>query len=83
MSEPLYYIQDKRSMVGNSMSWWRKGGAGYGCDIREAEVFTETRAKALIESDGHKYRMWPKSHVDAHIQHHVDFQYLDHTKAVP
>jgi hypothetical protein len=77
MSEELYYIQDKRSIVGNSLTWWRKGGYGYGCNILEAEVFTKERAWSLIASSGHKYRAWPKAYIDARISHHVDFQHLD------
>ena len=32
----LYYIQDPRQCVGNSALWWRKGGHGYTCDLRQA-----------------------------------------------
>ena len=32
----LYYIQDTRKCVGNSALWWREGGHGYTCDLRQA-----------------------------------------------
>lgn len=75
--EELFYIQDKRQIVGNSLTWWRKGGHGYGCNLAEAEVFTKERAASLIASSGHKYRAWPKSYIDARVSQHVDFQHLD------
>ena len=71
-----YYLQDKRQMVGNSMYWWRKNGAGYCCDVREAHVYT--RAEAFAQ---HRMRdtdvPWPKAYIDARVAHHVDFQRVD------
>lgn len=77
-----FYIQDKRQIVGNSMTWWRKEGRGYGCDIREAEVFSEMRALKLIQDAGYKYRAWPKEYIDARISHHIDMQHCDEDEAV-
>lgn len=34
--EPLFYVQDTRSVVGNSASWWRFEGNGYTCNLNEA-----------------------------------------------
>jgi hypothetical protein len=77
----LYYLQDKRQHVGNSMMWWRKGAAGYCCDVREAEVYTKADAYAQ-----HKRRStdvpWPKDYIDARIAHHVDFQRVDRELAL-
>lgn len=74
--QKLYYMQDTRQHVGNSMMWWRKGGCGYCCDVREAHVFTKDEAYAQ-----HRMRPtdlpWPKSYIDAHVAHHVDFQRVD------
>jgi hypothetical protein len=71
-----YYLQDKRQMVGNSMYWWRKNGAGYCCDVREAHVYTREQAFAQ-----HRCRdtdiPWPKAYIDARVAHHVDFQRVD------
>lgn len=72
----LYYLQDKRQMVGNSMMWWRHGHAGYCCDVREAHVFTREEAYAQ-----HRMRPtdvpWPKDYIDASVSHHVDHQRVD------
>lgn len=72
MSE-LYYLQDKRDYVGNSMLWWREGGGGYTCDIREAGVFSKEAAYSQ-----HRCRdtdiPWPKDYIDARISHHIDMQ---------
>lgn len=76
MSE-LFYVQDKRQIVGNSMSWWKKDGYGYGCDIRQAEVFTKERVDKLIKDAGYKYRAWPKEYIDSRISHHIDMQSVD------
>jgi hypothetical protein len=79
MSE-LYYLQDKRDYVGNSMLWWRAGGAGYCCDVREAGVFTKEQA-----FDQHRCRdtdiPWPKPYIDARVAHHVDMQRVKLTEA--
>lgn len=77
----LFYIQDKRAHVGNSMVWWRKEGRGYGCDIREAEVFDEDRAKRLIADAGYKYQAWPKDYIDSRISHHIDMQHCEHDES--
>lgn len=72
--EQLYYLQDKRQYVGNSMLWWGQGRSGYVCDIRKAQVFTKEEAFAQ-----HRMREtdipWPKSYIDARISHHIDMQH--------
>ncbi len=74
--QDLYYLQDQRSMVGNSMMWWRKDHAGYCCDVREAHVFTKKEAYAF-----HRARKtdipWPKYYIDQRVSHHVDHQRVD------
>ena len=77
----LYYLQDQRSVVGNSILWWAIEGKGYTCDIRCAQVWTK---EELVESgywtmDGYKhekFKVWPKEKVDNLIQHHIDHQDL-------
>jgi len=44
------YIQVE-GYVGNAMCWWRKGGGGYTCDIREAEMFPVEEAERIARSD--------------------------------
>lgn len=74
--QQLYYLQDKRDYVGNSMLWWRKEHAGYCCDVREAHVFTKEEAYAQ-----HRMREtdipWPKAYIDSRVSHHVDHQKVD------
>jgi hypothetical protein len=71
----LYYMQDKRQYVGNSMYWWAKDGKGYTCDIRKAQIFT------LDEAKEHTNRgtdiLWPKEYIDDRISHHIDMQHCD------
>jgi uncharacterized protein YqiB (DUF1249 family) len=80
-TETLYYLQDTRDFVGNSMLWWRQNGAGYCCDVREAHAYTKAQAYAQ-----HKMRAtdlpWPKEYIDARVAHHVDFQRVDRELAL-
>lgn len=74
--EPLYYMQDKRQHVGNSMLWWGKDRRGYVCDIRKAHVWTKDEAfrqHAMRETD----IPWRKDYIDARISHHIDMQHCD------
>lgn len=43
--EKLFYLQDSRSNVGTNVSFWRKGGAGYGCGLGELETYTLEEAQ--------------------------------------
>ena len=83
-----YYIQDKRSVVGNCVLWWRKGGAGYTCDVGEAEMFTEAEAYATVQRAAprdpkglpilrqSKYKAWRKCDVDTATRKHVHIDTL-------
>ena len=76
-----YYLQDTRCVVGNSMMWWQKGGNGYTCDIKKAEVYSREEAfkkHANRSSD----RPWPKAYIDLRLQHHVDVQSCDYAEAI-
>ncbi len=74
-----WYIQDTRLCVGHSMCWWKRGGHGYGCDIRNAEVFTRAAAEKLCRThrESHNFSMWPKSYIDGRVSHHIDAQHAD------
>lgn len=82
MSQQLFYIQDTRSHVGNSMLWWRHDSCGYVCDIRKAKVFTAKEARAICRGRGRfartnrrdGKRMWPKDYIDKRVAAHVDMQ---------
>lgn len=85
MMEKLYYLQDKRTIVGNSVSWWAIDGKGYTCDIRCAQLWTEEELKLNRYwpsenkgTDAHaKYKPWPVDEVNRIIQHHIDHQDLE------
>jgi hypothetical protein len=74
--EPLYYLQDSRQTVGNSMLWWRRDGQGYCCDVREAEVYSKKEAYAQHAMRGTDIP-WPKPYIDQRVAHHIDFQKCD------
>ena len=67
-----YYLQDARTFVGNSVSWWRPDGAGYTCDIDDAGVYSGTEANGHRETDV----PWPVAAVLRHAVRHVDWQRL-------
>jgi len=70
-----YYLRDTRSVVGNCVMWWRKGCAGYSCNLDEAEVFSKEEA-----FDHHRQREtdvpYLKSAMDKIAKRHVDHQDL-------
>lgn len=47
----LYYIQDARSYVGNSVLFWRPGGAGYTTNLDEAGLYTLEEASSHRDTD--------------------------------
>lgn len=49
--EPLFYIQDKRSVVGNCVLWWRANGQGYTTELNDAVLYSASKAGGLRESD--------------------------------
>ena len=71
----LFYLQDARQYVGNSVSWWAKDGKGYVCDIRKAHIFTRDDIERGV-TDRSTDVAWPKELIDGLIQHHIDFQGL-------
>jgi len=78
-----YYIERKASgYCGNNLLFWRKGGAGYGCDISEAEVFDDTDPKFLQIIKDSKYRAWPKEHIDSTSMPVSDHQRLNYDIAI-
>ncbi len=69
----LFYIQDARQYVGNSVLWWRHEGQGYTTDMDQAGLFTEERVRALPRKTDVP---WPKEVVNAIVSRHVDMQKL-------
>lgn len=77
-----FYLQDTRSCVGNSMTWWKHDNCGYVCDIRKAKVFTqEDLNKRGFHPEDNK-KAWPKEYIDARISHHIDMQHCNHEEAI-
>lgn len=68
--EDMYYIQDARNYVGNSVLWWRKEGAGYTTDLDEAMI-VDSKWKGR-ESD----ILWPCSAIDKLATKQFDMQKL-------
>lgn len=71
--DDLYYLQDKRTYVGNCVLWWAKGKAGYTSNLNEAHMFTKDEAfrqHECRETD----LPWPKAYIDARSAPTVDMQ---------
>ena len=81
LSEQLFYLQDKRSYVGNDVIWWAKDGNGYTTDLSKANVYTKGDAIAqhnMRETD----IPWPKEYIDAKTRPAVDMQYIKLAEAL-
>ena len=73
----FYYVQDRRSYVGNAVLWWGEKG-GYVCDIKKACKYTKEKLLKTF-SDGIRDTdvVWKESHVKKATKLVVDMQYLD------
>jgi hypothetical protein len=69
-----YYVQDRRSFVGNDMLFWALGG-GYTTDVSKAEVFTYQQAQNMQRSRDTD-TPWPKNYIDRKTRPAVDSQYI-------
>jgi hypothetical protein len=79
--EEQYYLQDLRSVVGNSVLWWAVNDCGYTCDLRCARMWTKSElTERGYWEDHYKYKPWPKNEVDNLIQFHIDCQDLERKK---
>lgn len=74
VDDELFYVQDTRNYVGNSMLWYGRDG-GYVCDVRKAEVFTRDEARKVCRRD--VFRAWPKRYITDRISFEVDMQGCD------
>ena len=66
-----YYIQ-KEGYVGNSLLWWRKGGRGYTTNINDAQEYTYTEAKEIIDRPNSDKIMHKKTDVEACAEKHIN-----------
>jgi hypothetical protein len=67
----LFYIQDTRSVVGNSALWWREQGKGYTSNLDEAWKVPGNwswRSTDILR---------PVAEMDALAERHVDVQKLN------
>lgn len=48
--QSLFYIRDKRQVVGNCALWWCPNGHGYTCNLDEAGLFTEEEARDITRN---------------------------------
>lgn len=67
-----YYIQDKRTVVGNCALWWAKDAHGYCCDLVDAGIFKGKEAASHRDTDV----PWPVATVQQHITQHVRVESL-------
>lgn len=63
----LYYVQDRRTCVGNCASWWAPNGAGYVCRLDEAGKYPGARTAGMRDTD----ISWPCAYVEARVVRHV------------
>lgn len=81
MSAELYFLQDSRGTVGNSLMWWAGDGNGYSSDLSKADLYTRDEAIAKHRSRPSDVP-WPQHYVTARQRIVVDMQYLDRAEAV-
>jgi len=79
VEETLYYIQDTRGFVGNSVLWWGVNGGGYTTDIEKAGKYTEDEAQKICKNRNTD-RAFPCKYIDSIISKHVDMQNVDRKK---
>jgi hypothetical protein len=75
-----YFIQDKRSYVGNSIVWWGKNRSGYTTNIDLAGQYTEEEAKRICQ-DRKTDIAYPVPYIMGKLQKTCDMQYIDSKKA--
>ncbi len=78
----LYYVQDAKGYVGNSMLWWKKDNCGYVCDIRKAKKFTKAEIDKMDTIQDGTKRAWPVGYIDDRVQFHIDMQDVSHKQAM-
>ncbi len=73
-AEPMFYIRNAKSVVGNSILWWADGGHGYTCDLGKAWKVPESKARDICRSRPKEDFMVPAKKAEAATQLHVDSQ---------
>jgi hypothetical protein len=75
-ADEMYYVQDSRSYVGNSILWWGLGSSGYVTQLKDAQKYTKDEILKRFSDGRETDIIWQASHVEANIRTHVDAQYL-------
>jgi hypothetical protein len=74
----MFYLQDGRSYLGNSIIWWSKEANGYTTDLQQAREFTYEEAM-----EQHRQREtdipWPVEYIGERMQLSVDMQTVRRT----
>lgn len=70
-AEVMYYIQNV-GCVGNCLLWWRKEGNGYTCDLSEAWLVTNEKAKSICKDRPNEDIPYRADLVDGLAKRHVD-----------
>jgi len=71
----LYYVQDTRTYVGNSVMWWCPDGKGYTTHIDLAGKY-KADERSWRDTD----KLWAVEEIDNVWSHHVDMQKLDYVE---
>ncbi len=71
MTETLFYIKNSKSIVGNSVIWWRPKSEGYTCNLDEAGKYSESEARSIVRCRPQEDSMWPVEQIDSIAQRHV------------
>lgn len=74
-TENEFYLQDTRSNVGSSCTFWAKNGCGYTTNLDNSEVFSHADAQKYADRGDHFVPL-SKSKVDEVATVRVDMQYL-------
>lgn len=74
-----FYLQDKRSIIGNTLLWWAEGGRGYTTDLDKAQRWSlrELKERGYDDPDHPKYRMWFADYIDERTSRTVDCQKVE------
>ncbi len=74
-AQPMFYIQDTRSFVGNCPMWWGPDGRGYVTRLDEAGRYTEE--EAIRQNQARDTDIpWPCDEIDKLARPTVDFQHM-------
>jgi hypothetical protein len=74
--DEMFYVQDSRNYVGNSVLWWGLGSSGYVTQLDKAQKYTKAEILKDFSNGRETDIIWRANHVEDNIKTHVDIQYL-------